>query len=104
LTFGQKFNLIMNIKFNLIKIMKETYYKNLNSNEQSEAIEKLISYLNDTEREYKIWKKSLASEKENPTSKTSVECTESICDRYRTRFATLLEALEVMGIHQYKHL
>ncbi len=84
--------------------MKKTYYKNLNSNEQTEAIEKLISYLNDTERECKIWEKVLDSEKRNPTSETSVECTESIWKRYRTRLVALLEALEAMGIHQYKHL
>lgn len=82
--------------------MKKTYYKNLNSKQQTIAIEKLLRATNEAGETFKNWEKYLEDEKQDPmSSKETIEVTEDLLGRYKIRYCTLLETLDLMGISRY---
>lgn len=83
--------------------MKKTYYKNLKSKKLIERVEMLMAKIDETKAEYKHWSEFQEKEKLNPTvSKKSMELTEEIVTTLRTKYVTLIQALDYMGISRYK--
>lgn len=83
--------------------MKKTYYKNLKSKKLIERVEMLMAKIDEAKGEYIHWSEFQKKEKLNPTvTKRSMEITEEIVNRCRTKYCTLIEALDYMGISRYK--
>lgn len=82
--------------------MDKIYYKNLNSKQQTVAIEKLIRATNQAEATFKQWEKIYSDEQASPyLDKESLDCTIDILNRYRTQYVSLLDALNFMGVSQF---
>lgn len=82
--------------------MKKIYYKNLNSKQQTIAIEKLIRATKQAQDTFEQWEKIYSDEQSNPyIDKESLNCTLDILNRYRTQYVSLLDALNFMGVSRF---
>ena len=83
-------------------IMKKIYYKNLNSKQQTIAIEKLIRATKKAQDTFEQWEKIYSDEQSNAyVDKESLDSTLDLLNRYRTQYATYLNALNVMGVSRF---
>ena len=82
--------------------MEKIYYKNLNSKQQTIAIEKLIRSAKQAEDTFKQWEKIYSEEQSNPNAdKKSIDNTLDILNTYRTQYVTYLDALSFMGVSRF---
>ena len=82
--------------------MEKIYYKNLNSKQQTIAIEKLIRATNQAQDTFEQWEKIYSDQQSNPnTDKESLDGTLDILNRYRAKYVTYLDALNFMGVSRF---